>query len=285
MTEGTAKEARLRTMTSVAAAKMAGRRTGRVTFVKRAQVRGPADLGGFFQGNVESRHRRCDDQVGDGQIQEPLHEDHPLQRIDVQRRPLDAEDLPEKEVDHAVRGIEQENPADREQDVRNHHRDEGDDPKDELEGDVGPGVQIGQKQGQDGGDDGGADSEYDRIDEDLGKRRIGIGLDVLGEGEAAEGAEPLAEASQDQHDDGADREKSDNRDQARRQGRSCLWHLQLPVFNSGEWSSDAGRSEARSPRLPGRRSSARSGRSGGFLRPGSPPRRRLRRRPGIRPFP
>ena len=229
MTEGTAKEARLRTMTSVAAAKMAGRRTGRVTLVKRAQVRGPADLGGFLQRNVEGRHRGCDDQVGDGQIQEPLHEDHPLHRIDVQRRPLDAEDLPEEEVDHTVRRIEQEHPAHGEQDVRNHHRDEGDDSEEELEGDVGPGVQVGQKQGQDGGDDGGADGEDDRIDEDLGERGIGIGFDVLGEGETAEGAEPLAEASQNQHDDGADREKSDNRDQAWREGRSCLWHRSLPV--------------------------------------------------------
>ena len=114
--------------------------------------------------------------------------------------------------------------------MRNHHRDEGDDSEEELEGDVGPGVQVGQKKGQDGGDDGGADGEDDRIDEDLGERGIGIGLDVLRESEAAEGAEPLAEASQDEHDDGADREKSDNRDQARREGRSCLLHRTLPVL-------------------------------------------------------
>ena len=88
------------------------------------QIRRPADLGGFLQGNVESRHGGGNDQVGDGQIQEPLHENHPLECVDAQRRSPQAEDLPQEEVDHAVRRVEQENPADGEQDVWNHHRDE-----------------------------------------------------------------------------------------------------------------------------------------------------------------
>ena len=251
---------------------------------QRPEVRGPADPGGFLQGDVEGRHRRGDDQVGDGQIQEPLHEDHPLERVDAERRPLPSEDLPQEEVDHPVRRVEEQHPAHREQDVRDHHRDEGDDPEEELEGDVGPGVQVGQKQGQDGGNGGGADGEDDRVDEDLGKRRVGVGLDVLRQREAAEGAQPLAEAPQDEHHDRADREKSDNRDQDRRQDRSSCVHRDSLVSSGGS-SSGAGRTGARSRLPPERRSSGRSGRSGGSPRPGSPPRRRLRRRPAIRPFP
>ena len=49
------------------------------------EVRGPADLGGFLQGDIEGRHRRGDDQVGDGQVEEPLDEDHPLERVDAER--------------------------------------------------------------------------------------------------------------------------------------------------------------------------------------------------------
>ena len=44
MTEGTAKEARLRTMTSVIAARMAGRRTGRVTRKSVRQFDAPQTL-------------------------------------------------------------------------------------------------------------------------------------------------------------------------------------------------------------------------------------------------
>ena len=192
-------------------------------------VRRPADPGGFLEGDVEGRHGRGDDQVGDGQIEEALHEDHPLERVDVERRPLPAEDLPQEEVDHPVRRVEQENPAYGEQDVRHHHRDEGDDPEHEFERNVGPGVQVGQKQGEPRRNEGRAQGEDHRADKDLGKGRVGVGLDVFIQGECAEDAQLLAEAPQDEHDDGADREKSDNRDQARRQRRSRLLHRRSAV--------------------------------------------------------
>jgi len=108
--------------------------------------------------------------------------------------------------------------------VGDHHRDDGNDPEHEFERDIGAGIQVGQKQGQDGGNKGGPHGEYDRIDNDAGEIGVGVRSDVLFQGEGAEGAQPLGEASKHQHDDGAYRQKPDNRNQARRQRRSRIKH-------------------------------------------------------------
>jgi len=104
----------------------------------------------------------------------------------------------------------------------NHHRDDGDDPKQEFERDVGSGIQIGQEQGQTGSDKGGPDGEYDRIDNDAGKSGIGVGLRILFQGKTAEGSETFREAPENKHDDRAYSQKTDNYNQAWRQCRSCI---------------------------------------------------------------
>ena len=107
----------------------------------------------------------------------------------------------------------------------NHHGDYGDDPEEELEGDIGSGVKIGQEQGQKSGDKTGANGEYDRIDNDTGESRIGVRLDVLFHSKLAKGSNALREASKDKHDNGAYGEKPHNRNKARSQCLPGIKHL------------------------------------------------------------
>ena len=104
----------------------------------------------------------------------------------------------------------------------NHHRDDGDDPEKEFEGDIGPSVHIGQKERQYRGQDGRADGKNKRVGDDLGKLRVSIGRDILVDREAVEGAEPLGKASHHEHYHGTDRQKAHNHDQDR--GKGWLFH-------------------------------------------------------------
>jgi len=205
---------------------------------QRAQVRRPADFRGFLQGDVECGHGRGDDQVGDRQIQQPLHEDHPRQRVDVEERPLNVEQLLQIEIDQAVRGVQEEDPADREQDVGDHHRDDGDDPEQKLEGDVGPRVQVGEEQREKRRDDGGAEREDGRVDENVGEGRVRVRLDVLLQREGSERVQARTETPEEEHEDGADREESHDRDEARRQNRPSASHRSFPAHRESteQWS-------------------------------------------------
>ena len=66
--------------------------------------------------------------------------------------------------------------------------------------------------------------EYDSIDNDLGEFGIGVGLDVLFQGEGAEGPDTLREAAEHEHDHGTYRQKSDNHNEAGRQCCSGIEH-------------------------------------------------------------
>jgi len=189
---------------------------------QRSQVRCSADLGRFFKGNVEGGHRWGEDQIGDGQIQQSLHQDHSLKRVDVEWRTLQGEYFLQEQVDHTIGGVQEKDPADGEKDMGDHHRNDRDDTEQKFERDIASRIQVGQKQGQTGSDKGGPDGEYNRIDNDAGKFGIRVGLRVLIQGEAAEGSETLREAPEDKHDDGAYRQKTDNYNQAWRQCRSWI---------------------------------------------------------------
>ena len=135
------------------------------------------------------------------------------------------EDLSQEQVDQAIGGIQKKNPADGEKDVGDHHWDDGDDPEEEFEGDIGSGIKVGQEQSQKGGDKGGANSENNRVDNDASESRICVGLNVLFQGELAECSNTLREASENKHDHGTYSQKSDNRYKTRRQCRSGIEHF------------------------------------------------------------
>ena len=198
-------------------------------FGQRPADRGPADLGRFLQGDVEGGHGRGNDQVGDGEIQQAFHENHSRHGVDIEGGFLQVEKLLEQKVDEAVRGIQKEKPADGEQDVRDHHRDDRDDPEQGFERDVGSGVEIGQKECEARCHDGRADGEDRRVEEDVGKGRIRVDRDVLAQRKTADGGQALGEAAEDEHEDRADRQKSDNDYQAQRRDPCCPVHPASPV--------------------------------------------------------
>ena len=55
-----------------------------------AQGRAPADFGRFLQGDIKRCHCRCQDEIGDGQVQKSFHQDHPRQGIDVDGQVLES---------------------------------------------------------------------------------------------------------------------------------------------------------------------------------------------------
>ena len=160
------------------------------------------------------------------------------------------------------------------------------DPEKELEGDVGPGVQIGQKKGQDGGYEGRADGEDDRVDEDVGKRdRCGPRRTSRGLNVPSKASRPSLKLPRTSMTTGADREASDNRDQAL--GVRPVLVLCIARFLSLiQEDRAAARIEVEGNLLAfpdgGRRFDPEDQK--GLSDPDSP-RRRRRRRPGIRPFP
>ncbi len=202
------------------------------------QCSAPADFGRLLQRAIESCHCRGQDEIGDGQVQETLDQDHPRQGVDVDRDVFEPGDLTQEQVDQAVGRVQQEHPADREQDVRDHHRDDGDDPEQKFEGNVRACIQIGQEKRQAGGHHRGPEYENDRVDDDPGQFGVGVCLDVLVRGEFAKGSQARGKASEDQHDYGTHGQETDDGDQGRRQDRSFVDHCSFPSYlvTSRQWS-------------------------------------------------
>ena len=138
--------------------------------------------------------------------------------------------MTQKQVDQAVGRVQQEHPADRKQNVRDHHRDDGDDPEQKFEGDVRTCVQIGQEKCQSGGHHRGSEYEDDRVDDDPGQFGVGVCLDVLVQGEFAKGSQARGKAPEDQHDYGTHGQETNDGDQGRRQDRSFVDHCSFPFL-------------------------------------------------------
>ena len=157
-----------------------GRQDGRAQHRQGHPQQGAPGVGteharGLFQRHVELGHGRGDDEIGNRHVEQSLDQDHAPQGVDVERRLLQAEHLHQREVEHAIGGIEQQRPAYREQQVRDHHRQDGDDPEQELERYVGARVEVGEQQGEARGQGGRTHYEYASVEQNLDDRRVAVG--------------------------------------------------------------------------------------------------------------
>ena len=84
---------------------------------------GAGDHGIGYQRGVKQHQDRQDDE-NQGQ-----DADNAEQGIDIDSQIIETGNPAQEQVDQPVGRVQQEHPADREQDVRDHHRDDGDDSK------------------------------------------------------------------------------------------------------------------------------------------------------------